>query len=847
MADFSKFVPLVGSEHVRISGEKKTGGVDLEEIVEFSMYLRADPAKLNTGEDFFSNLASDLFMNEEPIPVAYDDYLLIREYAEAYNLEQTDPEMEEAMQAKVFNFRARAGDVNNAFKTKLVQKTLNNTEFLSYNGFLSVPQELEEIIIGVFGLDDSPGTDAHGGLEFDKVDSEALQEKILENLERLLKFLGDKVPELGDLDPAEMLEHFGRLIKPSLKDKQPVLFKEFLDRSRTVFPTDDKELFERKFLQQSLIMRGIPFKYAHTVPEITQMNQFPEKYLGKGQTIGIISLFGGYLKSDLELYFRALDMKMPEIEMVSVDRGTNDLSEKSDSYNLENTLDIAVAAAAAPEAKIVVYCANGEKMGFFNSFINAVQAAVNDNVNKPSTVSISWSDTEMNWQLGQLKALNRIFWEGVQKGITFFASSGNYGARGTNSPMISKPQVRFPASSPYVIACSGTTTLSDALRQNIVEERVFNDPSYVMEKMPFPMASGGGYSSVFLRPLWQADEDLPESINQEKSPMRAVPDVTFNANMITGYPLYLRGSLYPVPVGGTSSSAPVWAALIARINQARNEMGKKLVKANLLPAEIPHFNIGYLHPRIYNQLKLKNLGGFRDIKQGHNLFPGLLKWEKYDARPEKWDGCTGMGPPNGTRLLELLTAEFDPEFLQNRDNLKEIIKVRAMLRAHNPDDDVLVTPYAEKIIRKYTLITMGVGLVPLPLLDLAAIAGVQVKMIKTLCELYELDFRSDLVKTLIGAVAGTATTVGIGAPLAGSLLKLVPFVGNVLGAASLSVGAGATTYALGKIFSNHFAYGGTFLDFNPSQAKLQFNAEKEASLNWIGTLANSLIDKAPGF
>jgi len=121
---------------------------------------------------------------------------------------------------------------------------------------------------------------------------------------------------------------------------------------------------------------------------------------------------------------------------------------------------------------------------------------------------------------------------------------------------------------------------------------------------------------------------------------------------------------------------------------------------------------------------------------------------------------------------------------------------------------------AAQIVRDYSLGTVGAGLIPLPIADIAAISLVQLKMLHSLTKLYGVPFSKNLGKSVIAAFTGSVASEGIGRMTLGSLLKSVPLVGPVLGALAMPAVAGATTTALGQVFVHHFEGGGTLLDID---------------------------------
>ncbi len=132
------------------------------------------------------------------------------------------------------------------------------------------------------------------------------------------------------------------------------------------------------------------------------------------------------------------------------------------------------------------------------------------------------------------------------------------------------------------------------------------------------------------------------------------------------------------------------------------------------------------------------------------------------------------------------------------------------------------TEEANAIVKKGLLWSMGLGLVPVPIFDVVAVTAVQLKMVKNLADHYDVKFSQNggktIIASLLGGVGGTGVVYGGGA----SLFKAIPFVGPLAGGLSCSVMAGATTYAIGKVFIMHFETGGTFLNFNPEKMKAYF-------------------------
>ncbi len=132
----------------------------------------------------------------------------------------------------------------------------------------------------------------------------------------------------------------------------------------------------------------------------------------------------------------------------------------------------------------------------------------------------------------------------------------------------------------------------------------------------------------------------------------------------------------------------------------------------------------------------------------------------------------------------------------------------------------------QSIINKNVLWAMGAGLVPFPIIDMAAASAIQLKMINELSKLYGIEFSKHRAKNIIAPLLGGLGTGFLGMSTV-SLLKPVPVVGAIATVAGMPLMAGATTYALGKVFLVHFASGGTFLDLDPEKVRGYFMQQLE--------------------
>lgn len=137
------------------------------------------------------------------------------------------------------------------------------------------------------------------------------------------------------------------------------------------------------------------------------------------------------------------------------------------------------------------------------------------------------------------------------------------------------------------------------------------------------------------------------------------------------------------------------------------------------------------------------------------------------------------------------------------------------------------TDSAQKLVKNYMWFSMGAGLIPVPFIDLATISGVQLKMLCDLSKVYDIPFSENKGKSIVTALLGSIVPNSLVGSSVGSLLKMIPVIGTVMGGISLSIFAGAATYAIGKVFIQHYETGGTLLDFNPTEMNDYFKTKFE--------------------
>jgi kumamolisin len=216
-------------------------------------------------------------------------------------------------------------------------------------------------------------------------------------------------------------------------------------------------------------------------------------------------------------------------------------------------------------------------------------------------ISISWGGPENSWAAQDMDAMDQAFQAAAALNIAVCAASGDNGS--TDGSPDGKPWADFPASSPHVLACGGTSLPAGGA------ETSWNDGSQ-------GGASGGGYSKQFALPSYQSGAVTGQ--------WRGVPDVAGNADPETGYNVRVDGS--NMVIGGTSAVAPLWAALIAII--ATNVSARVGLASTVLYA---------------------NSAAFTDITTGNN--------GAYNAA-RGWDPVTGQGSPKGAAILAAFQASL---------------------------------------------------------------------------------------------------------------------------------------------------------------------------------------------
>ena len=357
--------------------------------------------------------------------------------------------------------------------------------------------------------------------------------------------------------------------------------------------------------------------------ELAAAYDFPDGD-GSGQTIGLLEFGGGYFPDDLVAFGKAAGLaSLPTVVPISVDKMPTNTNDEATG---EVMLDVEVVAGICPKATIPVWFSQFTEKGW----VDALDAAMHDAKYKPQVLSISWGYAEdvSVWTTAAVNQVNEALQEAALMGITICVAAGDDGSSdGIND---GHAHVDFPCSSPYVLAVGGTLLRTGTKRS----ERAWKDGDGL--RADNGGSTGGGVSARLPRPAWQSGLDIA-GVNPGQIAGRIVPDVAANASANTGY-FVVAGGQQEIS-GGTSASAPLWAALVARMNQQLAASGKR---------------VGYPTPLLYGAAADGGpLGraGCNDIHSGDNVTAHVGGFKSTTG----FDAVTGWGSPKGKDLLAALT------------------------------------------------------------------------------------------------------------------------------------------------------------------------------------------------
>jgi kumamolisin len=464
-------------------------------------------------------------------------------------------------------------------------------------------------------------------------------EKVKESLGRYGLRVTDERLEVGSIEMTGKAKDLNRAFQTELKlyhgERQGVFrgregelrIPADLDGVVTgVFGLDKRRVARRR------VFPGHGDHGSFTPQDLEEQYQFPES-TGRHQKIIILEFNGCYFDEDTDIFCRNHGLTPPAVNIVPVGytppRTLEELrqlpkQERDFAFEVagEVMMDVQIIVGLAPEADVSVLFADWDQKGWIDLLDQVILA-------DPDTVSISYglAEDHPDWSLLGIHEINKRLAAAADKGITICVSSGDDGSGDQMGD--DRCHVDFPASSPHVLSVGGTEIV-----RGDVEKPGWVAPG---DRNGGGGATGGGVSVVWDRPDWQTVQVA--SLNPGAIDGRVVPDVS----ALAGPPFYdLIFVGHPAPNGGTSASAPLWAALIARVYE-------------LLPPAKQH---RFLTPLLYGTgTNSKPLGVHvcRDIDAGHDNASFPLPGRGYKVGPG-YDANTGFGVPAGREMVKALNT-----------------------------------------------------------------------------------------------------------------------------------------------------------------------------------------------
>lgn len=571
----TQMIAITGSNRPAVPDAKLIKKSDPKQQIRVSIYARQSPAAPGTNPAALDELNKQLPGQRK--------YLSDADFNSRFGADQSDLDkiaawakasklkvIESSVPMRRVLVQGTIGDISKAFGVELNEYDHPKMgRFRGRVGEVHVPAELAGIVQGVFGLD--------------------------------TRQVGRPRIRKGNFRPVEF-----ETVKPGSKGKG----------GATTIPAS-------------------PFAGAFFPPTVAQLYDYPDEFTGSGQNVAIFAFNGpsaaaqgGYKLPALQNYYtKVLGGTTPSIKNVVVQGPGNDpgpdsqASEQNGDATGEVMLDMCVVGSVAPGANIFMYFTEFTSQGW----VDALNQAITDD-NDIAVISISYGNPEDDpqgaWTAMGVQVVNQAIQSAGAKGITICVASGD---DGSSDQVSTGAHVDFPASSPFVLGVGGTKLVaSSATPPAIASEVVWN------ETLQSEGATGGGVSAVFSKPAYQDSVDVPPSANPPHNIGRGVPDVASVADPVTGVVVMHIDGKHLEPIGGTSAAAPMWAALIARLNQGLEA------------------RCGFLNTILYGSF---SKGVLHDITQGNN--------GAYSAGPG-WDACTGLGSPDGNALFQALSGTAAP-------------------------------------------------------------------------------------------------------------------------------------------------------------------------------------------
>ena len=417
-----------------------------------------------------------------------------------------------------------------------------------------------------------------------------------------------------------------------------------------------------------------------SVADIRDIYGFPAEWDGEGETIGLLNLAGDPDIDDLQAFWRANGIERDNPVTIAI--GGQRPTTHGFLAKLEATMGAAWIGALAPKAQLVIY--NIDTSQVADPWSTMLHAAANDTANQPSVLVSTWTTpAEDYFRVQGMRVFADAMRQASLLGITVVAASGDWGVCDGRPGLVRDsrhvvaaawPQTVFPAVEDLVLSVGG----SMITHRNPLTELAWSGPlppSRALRRViPFRLfATSGGFSRDIPQPAWQrslVSVTGPPYSRGTNIPAvtpfgRGYPDVAIAAAgpsvqrlatsplSLTGYQLVVEGKWIDY-AGGTSISAPVWAAIVACLNQARRKRG--------MP------RVGFINPLLYDMalrpMDREDDKPFRDVVGGNS---DVIVWAVfadgeaqsfrlagYDSRPG-WDPVTGLGVPRVDRLIDMAT------------------------------------------------------------------------------------------------------------------------------------------------------------------------------------------------
>lgn len=389
---------------------------------------------------------------------------------------------------------------------------------------------------------------------------------------------------------------------------------------------------------------------AYTAGQIASAYGFSGLYAagdrGAGTTVAVYEL-EPVLRSDLSRYQSCYGTHT-SIGYVRVDGGAG-----AGAGSGEAALDIENLIGLAPAVKVLVYQGQNSNSGSPGSGpYDTFRAIINQD--RAQVVSVSWGECEAALGPADAAAESLLFEQAAIQGQTVVSASGDSGSEdctGASSSPQTELAVDDPSSQPFVTGVGGTSLQSIGPRPT---ETVWNGGGAAADPLLQSGAGGGGVSAFWSMPPAQRDAAAALGVlslgptgthcDHPGGYCRTTPDVSADADPLTGYVVYWNGSgaSFDQPsgwqvVGGTSAAAPVWAAVMALADSSR---------------ACSRGPIGYALPALYRAAGGAYAADFNDVRTGDNDFTGT-NGGMFAAGPG-YDEASGLGTPNAGALSATL-------------------------------------------------------------------------------------------------------------------------------------------------------------------------------------------------